>query len=317
MDFVESAVLYASVAELSVPHFLATAIVHAAQRTRTHLLIVLLADFFDSNHSISHTACWNNVQQLLTFVYVQATKVAQDAGRLLMDIDVLLLGPNDPLPERLVPPELVFRVEGDSGPLPASLASIQTQTLPRSPSPALVPNAPTSTPPDADTPSLFPVVALGGTFDHLHAGHKILLSMAAWIAAHKLIVGVTDDVLLTRKAHAAALEPLAHRTAAVRAFLSAFKPALVADVVPINDVYGPTGWDANIQALVVSKETASGAAAIASHRAAHDLPALKTFTIDVISATSTNLSDADADLLKQTKMSSTYIREWIVANGKQ
>ena len=37
----------------------------------------------------------------------------------------------------------------------------------------------------------YPVVALGGTFDHLHAGHKILLSMAAWIAARKIIVGVT------------------------------------------------------------------------------------------------------------------------------
>lgn len=37
----------------------------------------------------------------------------------------------------------------------------------------------------------YPVVALGGTFDHLHAGHKILLSMGAWLASRKLIVGVT------------------------------------------------------------------------------------------------------------------------------
>lgn len=44
---------------------------------------------------------------------------------------------------------------------------------------------------DPELPILFPVVASGGTFDHLHAGHKILLSMAAWIAQKKLIVGVT------------------------------------------------------------------------------------------------------------------------------
>jgi phosphopantetheine adenylyltransferase len=44
---------------------------------------------------------------------------------------------------------------------------------------------------DSGLPSLYPVVALGGTFDHLHAGHKILLSMAAWITSWKLIVGVT------------------------------------------------------------------------------------------------------------------------------
>lgn len=40
----------------------------------------------------------------------------------------------------------------------------------------------------------YPVVALGGTFDHLHAGHKILLSMGAWIAKEKLIVGVTGSL---------------------------------------------------------------------------------------------------------------------------
>ena len=44
---------------------------------------------------------------------------------------------------------------------------------------------------DPSAPMFYPVVALGGTFDHLHAGHKILLSLAAWIARDKLIVGVT------------------------------------------------------------------------------------------------------------------------------
>jgi hypothetical protein len=42
----------------------------------------------------------------------------------------------------------------------------------------------------------YPVVALGGTFDHLHAGHKILLSMAVWITGRKLIVGVSGTLLV-------------------------------------------------------------------------------------------------------------------------
>ncbi|KAJ7343337.1 hypothetical protein DFH08DRAFT_1081529 [Mycena albidolilacea] len=308
----DSSVIYASLSSLTIPHFLTTTIVHAAQRTRSHLLIVLL---LDPALVLSHTACWNDVQQLLTFVYVQATKVAQDMNRLLMNIDVLLVGPDDRLPELFVAPQVLFRVDGDSLPLPASLLPLPMESLPRAPTPLIPPNAPAPAP--SDMPSLFPVVALGGTFDHLHAGHKILLSMAAFIASTKLIVGVTDDALLIRKTYAAVLEPLPTRIAAVRAFLARFKPGLEVDAVPISDVYGPTGWDPNIQALVVSKETADGARAIATHRAAHDLPALQIFTIDVISATSTNLSDADADLLKQTKMSSTYIREWIVANKKQ
>ena len=40
---------------------------------------------------------------------------------------------------------------------------------------------------------LFEVTALGGTFDHLHAGHKILLTMAAWITTRRLIVGITGQ----------------------------------------------------------------------------------------------------------------------------
>lgn len=107
-----SAVLYASLPELSVPHFLAPAIVHAAQHTVGHLLIIILADFFDAGNPISPTANWNNVQELLTFVYVQATKVAQDTDRLLMQIDVLLQGPRDPLPESSIAPDVVFRVDG-------------------------------------------------------------------------------------------------------------------------------------------------------------------------------------------------------------
>ncbi|KAJ7219418.1 hypothetical protein GGX14DRAFT_436121 [Mycena pura] len=313
----ESAVLYASLPDLNLPLFLAPAIAQATQRTLQHLLIVLVADFFDVDHPISHSAAWNDVQRLLTFVYVQATKVAQDMNRVLLQIDVLLNGPCDPLPDS-VAPHGVFRVEGDPVALPLRFASLLPETLSRgsssSPPPPL---SPTTAPPSSPSPSRFPVVVLGGTFDHLHAGHKILLSMAAWLASEKVIVGVTDDALLVRKAYAEVLEPLAQRTATVRAFLSALRPALSFDIVPINDVYGPTSWDPNIQALVVSKETASGAASIANYRAEHGLPALETFTIDVISATETSLSAADADLLKQTKMSSTYIREWIVQNSRQ
>ena len=45
-----------------------------------------------------------------------------------------------------------------------------------------------------------------------------------------------------------------------------FKPGLVYDIVPIDDVYGPTAVDPNIQALVVSRETLAGASASTFHR---------------------------------------------------
>lgn len=42
-----------------------------------------------------------------------------------------------------------------------------------------------------DYEKTFPRVAVGGTFDHLHAGHKILLTMTALIATESMVVGVT------------------------------------------------------------------------------------------------------------------------------
>ncbi|KIJ26454.1 hypothetical protein M422DRAFT_272498 [Sphaerobolus stellatus SS14] len=165
--------------------------------------------------------------------------------------------------------------------------------------------------PVTSSSSIFPVVALGGTFDHLHPGHKILLSMSAWITEKKIIVGVTDDALLTKKAYKEHLEPLPVRMDAVRDFLRLFKPGLIYDIVPISDVYGPTGWDPDIQGLVVSKETLPGAASIAAVRAEKSFPPLQTFVIDVISAVSADLGTDDPDILKHAKTSSTFIREWI------
>jgi len=46
---------------------------------------------------------------------------------------------------------------------------------------------------------LYESVVLGGTFDRLHKGHKILLSTAALKCTKKLTVGVTDISMLNCK----------------------------------------------------------------------------------------------------------------------
>ncbi|KAF9014089.1 Nucleotidylyl transferase [Cyathus striatus] len=318
---VDCALLLASLPNLSAPHFLTPIITHAAVHTRSRLVIILFSRFFSVPRSaslapstpaeISHTEWWDNVQRLLTFVYVTTTRVAQEHGKILMDVDVLLKGLNEDLDDRLgVGMDLVYRVSGDCCPvpLPKSAIHLRQSYLPAG---ELHPDL---NPPQ---PGSYPVVALGGTFDHLHAGHKILLSMAAWITSEKMIVGMTDDALLQNKSNKHVLEKLPVRTARVRGFLEFFKPGITYDIVPINDVYGPTGWDPNIQALVVSKETLSGAAAIAEHRAKNSLPPLQTFIIDVISSTDANLDHEDAEWLKSAKLSSTFIRQWIVDRAKE
>lgn len=68
-----------------------------------------------------------------------------------------------------------------------------------------------------------------------------------------------DDPLLVKKAYREVLEGFDVRIAAVREFLELFKRGVEYDIVPIVDVYGPTASDPNIQVLVVSRETLSGA----------------------------------------------------------
>ncbi|KAH7103961.1 Nucleotidylyl transferase [Auriculariales sp. MPI-PUGE-AT-0066] len=287
---------------LSDPHTHAGALATAAAATSSRLLVVLLS---------SPGSSWNSLQSTLTFAYTAASQVVFAMEKPLMDIDVVIGAERGASEETRW--DRVFRVGNAT--VPAWLRGVPTVDLPAADDAQLSVAAQS----DADALEAFPVVALGGTFDHLHAGHKILLSMAASVATRKVIVGVTDDALLVRKKNKHLLESLDIRIARVRDFLHMFKPSLQLEIVPIQDVYGPTAWDADVQALVVSRETLPGAASIAELRSQKNLPELKVFIIDVVSsdASQTLASDLDAGALVAGKMSSTAIRQWIADHGQQ
>lgn len=52
--------------------------------------------------------------------------------------------------------------------------------------------------------------------------------------------------------------------------------------------------------------------AVEKKRSELGFPALETFVIEVISAREVALDSDDPELLKKTKISSTFIREWII-----
>lgn len=122
-----------------------------------------------------------------------------------------------------------------------------------------------------------------------------------------------SDKLLSSKSNAQLVQPLDVRIACVEAFLARSGGGEIMDVVEIHDALGPTGYESDIQALVVSKETHSGGAMVNNVRAEKGLNSLEMFIIDVIAAAKKDLQgEEDEKRLKELKMGSTGIRQWIL-----
>ncbi|EME26094.1 pantetheine-phosphate adenylyltransferase [Galdieria sulphuraria] len=147
----------------------------------------------------------------------------------------------------------------------------------------------------------YEVVAVGGTFDRLHAGHRLLLSAAAWSCSRHLRIGVTGSKLLQNKQWKELIEPYEQRVAQVVEFVKSIRPHhLCVTAVELNDVEGPTIEDGTIQALVVSEETYANAQSVNPKRAERGLEPLDIFSVNVLSLTKMGTAE---------KLSSTKLRE--------
>ncbi|KAJ2706779.1 hypothetical protein H4R19_004977 [Coemansia spiralis] len=128
----------------------------------------------------------------------------------------------------------------------------------------------------------FAHVAVGGTFDHLHIGHKILLTATALAATKRVVCGISADALLENKRHKELIEPYRARELKVLLFLRRIRKDLIVELAPIVDRYGPTAVDASLGALVLSQETLRGAEALNVAREEKHMPPMRMLTIDML-----------------------------------
>ena len=123
--YVNNALLLVTLPNLFVPRFLTQVIVDATTQTRNRLVIVFFSRHFNTRSAdsltcpdikgLSHTKSWGPVQRILTFTYVQATRVAWEANKIQMQVDVLLKGLDedlDQLEDLGKDMDIVFRVSG-------------------------------------------------------------------------------------------------------------------------------------------------------------------------------------------------------------
>ncbi len=126
-------------------------------------------------------------------------------------------------------------------------------------------------------------VAVGGTFDELHRGHKALIDKAFEIG-EKVVIGLSSDEFASKMGKPHKTATYAERLKELEAFLEKSGLAKRSEIVPLNDPYGLTISGKGLDALVVSKETESTAAKINKIRTEAGLPPLKIVTISMVPA---------------------------------
>jgi pantetheine-phosphate adenylyltransferase len=127
----------------------------------------------------------------------------------------------------------------------------------------------------------FGAVAVGGTFDELHKGHRVLL-LKAFEVGDRVMVGLCSDKLVEGFSKPHATEPYDVRLKELKVFLR--KRGLLgrAEIVPLNDPFGVTLSEGCVEALVVSRETERVGVKINEERARRGLAPIDIVAIDMV-----------------------------------
>jgi pantetheine-phosphate adenylyltransferase len=97
-------------------------------------------------------------------------------------------------------------------------------------------------------------VAVGGTFDQLHKGHKALLGKAFEVG-EMVAVGITSDCFVAKLGKQHRTASFEDRKRDVLAYLDTQGLADRVEIVPLNDSFGLTITNTDLDAIVVSQET--------------------------------------------------------------
>ena len=130
---------------------------------------------------------------------------------------------------------------------------------------------------------VYALIAMGGTFDVLHRGHRRLLKKAFEVGK-RVMIGVTSDAFARQLHKPHKVDPFESRKKYLEELLENWGVLSRAKIVRLDNRFGPTIANPRIQAIAVSKRTVKTGYEINKKRRLRGLKPLVIVTIDLIPA---------------------------------
>jgi len=102
------------------------------------------------------------------------------------------------------------------------------------------------------------LVGMGGTFDHLHDGHRYLIETALSLS-YNVHIGLTTQEMLNRKKHGSKIESYEFRKKALEDYIKSITDLERVKIIELDNPFGPPIDDPEYEGIVVSQETYKGA----------------------------------------------------------
>jgi len=128
----------------------------------------------------------------------------------------------------------------------------------------------------------YSMVATGGTFDPLHAGHKQLLAKS-FEMGDVVVIGLTSDEFARREGKFPS-RPYEQREADLDAYIMEMFPGRRYTVAKLDDFFGPGIASKDVEALVASPETGKRVSLANDLRAKRGYPPLELVVVDWVVA---------------------------------